>query len=108
GCRGGLVLVWGAACLVSGLADLRKPSEVSGQVLRLRIRGTENHPRRYVGVDDGRSTNVLAWRVGPEVYSGLQQGQTVRAVVTRFLGHVRSVEATGQGLAEEVTDQAVP
>ena len=53
-------------------------------------------------------TNVLAWRVDPEVYSGLQQGQTVRALVTRFLGHVRSVEATGEGLAEEVIDQAVP
>jgi hypothetical protein len=95
GAVGGLVLAWGSLCLVSALADLRKPTEVMGQVLRLRIRGTENHPRRFVGVDDGRSTKVLAWRVAPEVYSGLQQGQTVRAVVTRFLGHVRSVEGSG-------------
>ena len=108
GVLGGLVLVWGSACLVSALADLRQPSEVSGQVLRLRIRGSENHPRRYVGVDDGRSTNVLAWRVTPGLYAGLQQGQTVRALVTRFLGHVRSVEVTGEGSAEEVTDRAVP
>jgi hypothetical protein len=92
---GGLVLLAGSLCLVSALADLRKPSEVAGQVLRLRIRGTENHPRHYVGVDDGRSSKVLAWRVAPELYAGLQQGQTVRAVVTRFLAHVRSVEPSG-------------
>ena len=111
GVVGGLVLLGGSLCLVSALADLRQPGEVVGQVLRLRVRGTKNHPRHYVGVDDGRSTKVLAWRVAPEVYPGLQQGQTVRVVVTRFLGHVRSVEVTGdgsaEGSAEEVTDQAV-
>jgi Predicted membrane protein (DUF2207) C-terminal domain len=95
GAVGGLVLVWGSLCLVSALADLRKPSEVEGQILRLRVRGTENHPRHYVGVDDGRSTKVQAWRVSPELYAGLQQGETVRAVVTRLLGHVRSVEPSG-------------
>jgi hypothetical protein len=95
GILGGLVLLGGSLCLVSALADLRKPSEVVGQVLRLRVRGSEDHPRHYVGVDDGRSSKILAWRVAPELYPGLQQGQTVRAVVTRFLGHVRSVEASG-------------
>jgi hypothetical protein len=102
GAVGGLVLIWSSVCLVSALADLRNPGEVMGQVLRLRIRGTENHRRHYAGVDDGRSSGVLAWRVDPTLYAGLQQGQTVRAVVTRFIGHVRSVEVTSEG----ATDQA--
>jgi hypothetical protein len=106
GAVAGLVLLGGSLCLVSALADLRQPGQVVGQVLRLRVRGTENHRRHYVGVDDGRSTKVLAWRVAPPLYAGLQQGQTVRAVVTRFLGHVRAVDVTGEGAAE-LSDQPV-
>jgi hypothetical protein len=83
------------------LADLRAPAEVAGQIIRLRVRGTENHRRYYAGVDDGRSSKVLAWRVAPEVYAGLQQGQTVRGVVTRLLGYVRSMAAIEEGAAQD-------
>ena len=107
---GGIVLLGGSLCLVMALADLRQPAEVAGQVIRLRVRGTENHRRHYAGVDDGRSTKVLAWRVAPEVYAGLEQGQTVRAVVTKLLGYVRSLAATEEraALDQEMTRSAFP
>jgi hypothetical protein len=95
GVVGGLVLLGGSLCLVMAVADLRRPAEVVGQVLRLRIRGTENHRRYYAAVDDGHSTKVMAWLVVPALYGQLDQGQTVRAVVTRFLGHVKSIVSAG-------------
>jgi hypothetical protein len=92
GVLGGLVLAWGLVCVASALADMRKPIEVVGEVLRLRMRGDENHRRQYAAVDDGRSPRILAWRVSPDTYATLEQGQTVRADVTRFLRYVRSMD----------------
>jgi hypothetical protein len=107
GIVGGLILLAGSICLVTAIADLRQPTEVEGQILRLRVRGTEDHRRHYVGVDDGQSSKVMAWLVAPGVYAGLQQGQTVRAVVTRFLGYVRSLEVRSNAAAKEFSDEVL-
>jgi hypothetical protein len=100
GVVGGLLLLGGALCLVMALADLRASTQVTGQVVRLRVRGGENHRRYFAGVDDGRSPKVLAWVVAPSVYATLRQGQTVRADVTRFLGFVRSLDQSSLDPAE--------
>jgi Predicted membrane protein (DUF2207) C-terminal domain len=92
GVAAGAVLLWGAICLVSGLFDLGRPSTVVGRVLRARVRGSDDHPRYYAAVDPGGTQKISAWSVGGDAYAGLQQGEDVRAVVTRTLAHVRSLE----------------
>jgi hypothetical protein len=74
-------------------ADLVSPgAEVTGRVLRLRARGSENDERHYVAVDNGRSDHIRAWRVSSTIYAGLQQDQDVKAEVTRGLHYVRAID----------------
>jgi hypothetical protein len=82
--------VSGGLLLASGVADLLTPRRtVEGQVLRVRRKGDDDHPRWYVAVDDGSVDHIRAWRASP---GGAAQGATVRASVTRWLGHVRGLE----------------
>jgi hypothetical protein len=97
GIIGGLVLAIGAFLLMSGAADLKAPGEVTGEVVRLRAFGDENHRRYYVGVDDGKAPSVRAWPVRHDVFVRLDQGDVVRVTVTPNLGHVRSIQAVAQG-----------
>lgn len=105
-------LAWSVVQILSGLVDLVAAREVDGLVLRrrLRSRATPLAPRAvrwaidrayatraersrwFVAVDDATSDVVAAWSVGAAVYDRLHQGQRVHAVVTRVLGHVRSIE----------------
>ena len=81
--RGAWMALAGAAHLVSGRR------RVEGRVLRVRRRGDDDHPRWYVAVDDGTAPRVRVRRSRPE---GVAQGATVRADVTRWLAHVRTLE----------------
>jgi Predicted membrane protein (DUF2207) len=87
-----VAMLWGAWVLVSGLFDLGRPAEVRGRVLRLRNRGSSDHPRYFAAVDPGEVGSIRAWRVSAVQYGSLDQGEDVRAVVTGSLGHVRSIE----------------
>ena len=80
----------GAWMAFAGLADLVSgPQTVEGRVLRVRRRGDDEHVRWYVAVDDGTSPRIRAWRTPP---TGIAQGSTVRAEVTKWLGQVRNIE----------------
>lgn len=86
GVRGGSMLLTGAVDLVSRW----RPAE--GLVLRVRRRGSDDHPRWYVAVDDGTADRIRAWQVSA---GSVGQGSTARANVTRWLAHVRDLEAVG-------------
>jgi hypothetical protein len=88
----GLAMLWGAFVLVSGLFDVGKPVEIRGRVLRLRTRGSNDHPRYMAAVDPGEVSSIRAWRVTSLQYGSLDQGEDVRALVTTSLRHVRSIE----------------
>jgi Predicted membrane protein (DUF2207) len=82
-----LVVVW-------ALVDLGSTREVTGQVLRLRTFGDDDHKRHYVAVDDGTSATIRAWRLKPELYSSLRQYEIVTGTVTRNLRYVRAISQT--------------
>jgi hypothetical protein len=87
-----VAMLWGAYVLISGLFDLGRPAQVRGRVLRLRNRGSTDHPRYFAAVDPGGVGSVRAWRVSAMQYHLLSQGQDVLAVVTSSLRHVRSID----------------
>lgn len=91
-----------AVMIVLAIGDLWSTREVTGQILRLRARGSEDDEKRlYVAVDDGASSTIRAWRVRSEVYEGLAQDEVVTATVTRSLRYVRSIRtATATARAE--------
>jgi hypothetical protein len=66
---------------------------VTGQILRLRTRGSDDKKRHYVAVDDGASPTIRAWLVKPELYAPLRQDQVVTATLTPHLRYVRSIRA---------------
>ena len=82
----------GVALVAMAFADLGEPVAVTGQVLRLRVFGSEKKQRHYVAVDDGTSGTIRAWRVEPGQYRLLAQGQRVTATLTRGLRCVRSIQ----------------
>jgi hypothetical protein len=86
----------GLSMLVTGVADLVRPRRsVAGRVLRVRMRGDDDHHYWHVAVDDGTSDRVRAWRVDhrPDV----RQGDTVRARVSPWLAHVTDLETVERG-----------
>lgn len=85
-------LTWGVPVLVRAIPDLWSSDRVSGQVLRIRERGSEKRRRRYIAVDDGRSDRIRAWIVLPAIDPILQQGDVVTSRVSRHLRHVFSME----------------
>ena len=85
------VVVGAAVLIIRAVSDLSSTAEVTGEILRLRTRGSDDKTRHYVAVDEGTSTTVLAWRVKSEQYAGLEQQEVVTASVTRCLGYVHSI-----------------
>jgi hypothetical protein len=85
-----LASVVGAAMILTGVGDLlRGRAEVTGRVLRLRERGSDEKTYWYVAVDDGTNPTVRAWRV--KTLPQITQGATVQALVTPALSHVREL-----------------
>ncbi len=81
------VALVGAALLVGGVADLiRRRRAVEGRVLRVRVRGDDQHRIWHLAVDDGGSDRIRAWRLGSAPAG--HPGSTVRARVSPWLRHV--------------------
>ena len=103
------VVVGAAVLIIRAVADLSSAREVTGEILRLRTRGSDDDKRRYyVAVDDATATTVRAWRVKPEQYHGLEQHEVVAASVTRYLGYVhefRHVPAAGAAEPQPVAGE---
>jgi hypothetical protein len=78
---------------VQAALDLFTRHSVTGEVVRLRVKGSDDAKRHYVAVDDGTSKSIRAWVVQPHIYAGLAQGDVVSATVSPRLGYVRSIEA---------------
>src|SRR5437867_10994395 len=89
-------LVVGVAVIVMAWSDWRSGVEVTGPILRLREFGDEKHRRYYVAVDDGRSSSIRAWRVSPQRYTGLEQGEQVTVRLTRNFCCVRWIIPAGE------------
>jgi Predicted membrane protein (DUF2207) len=92
----GLLLIVPAVAVVVGVAlaimaarDLTSMLEVTAPIVRLRTFGDDDDRRYYVGVDDGGSRSIRAFRVRPAVYAGLEQGEVVTVRHTGNLGCVR-------------------
>jgi hypothetical protein len=78
--------------LARSFADLpTTPVAVEGEILRLRTIGDRGKQRYYAAVDDGSSARTRAFVVQPALYAGLEQGELVRATVTRHLRYVRGI-----------------
>jgi hypothetical protein len=91
---GAAIFLVGASMLVGGGSDLfRTRRTVEGRVLRLRVRGDDQHRFWHVAVDDGSTDRVRAWRV--KVSPPISQGGTARARVSPWLGHVADLQSTG-------------
>lgn len=88
---GTFAVLAGLTMLAAGFADLVRPRRtVEGRVLRVRERSDgRDHRYWHVAVDDGTTDRIRAWRVDDE--PRVAQGDTVRASVSRALGHVRDL-----------------
>jgi hypothetical protein len=62
-------------------------------VLRLRVRGDDQHRYWHVAVDDGTTDRVRAWRV--RTSPPVSQGGGARARVSPWLRHVAGLESVG-------------
>jgi hypothetical protein len=80
----GYAFVAAGKLLSGGLADLASRRDVEGMVLRAR----KFDDRCYVAVDEGRARKLWAWRVRPEIYSGLSEHAGVTGRVSDHLGYV--------------------
>jgi len=97
-----LVGVLGAALvvgvpLVSLVLDAGGRSTVEGQVVRLRGKVRKQNERQttydyYVALDDGTSRTVHALGTAEDRWSGLVEGDVVRATVARRIGWIHGVE----------------
>jgi hypothetical protein len=90
---GGLLLAGGLYVVIAAALDLFTRVDVTGQVLRLRRFGSSDKHTYHVAVDDGRSIRVRAWIVPRALYSGVTEGDVVRATVSPNLGYVHSLQA---------------
>jgi hypothetical protein len=93
--------------MMEALTDLWSTREATGQILRLRVRGSDDDKRHYVAVDDGVATTIRAWLVEPGLYMPLVQYQIVTVTMTRSLRHVRSIEVVDSS-TEEAAESRVP
>jgi hypothetical protein len=87
-----MIAVGGVVLSVRAALDLFSTNEVTGEIVRLRLRRSEDSSEYLVAVDDGTSQTVRAWAVRPDVYTGLEQGDVVTVRVTPRLGYIHSIE----------------
>lgn len=112
--------LWNLARAGLGVVDLGVSREVEGVVLRRRLfrpasttaTGLEawwarRRERRYLAVDEGSGDAVAAWRVRPEVFGAVGQGDRVRASVTPQLGYVRAIESVATAEEPVAPEEAV-
>jgi hypothetical protein len=115
------IVAWATARAVLGLSDVFARKTVEGVILRRRLvltgqwlprpvqwaaySGTDDHGlprdarrrrRRYVAIDDGTSSRVVAYLVRPAIFGQADQGDTVRARVSPRLGYVADLQITAR------------
>jgi hypothetical protein len=94
------VLVYGAALVWRGAADVGKRLPCEGVVLRRKEIVSSNDSGThttavYLAVYDGQGAEVRALRCTPQVASDVRPGTLVRATISPRLAHVYSVERLG-------------
>jgi hypothetical protein len=95
-----LAFAYGVSMLWSGAADIGKRRTLDGEVLRRKEIVTHSDSGStttavYLAVYDGNGGEVRALRCTPQVASGVDAGEVVRATVSPHLAHVYSVERRG-------------
>jgi hypothetical protein len=107
-----LLALWSVPLLIRSIMDLFSTYQVTGPVLRARRRGTDERPRFYVAVDDGKSPRIRALRVGGPTYAQVAEGGWVRATCTRNLRYVSSMEVAappgGAGQGDAAASGGLP
>src|SRR5207253_2524095 len=63
--------------LVRAVADLFLAGQRTGVVVRARVRGQDRSVRHYVGIDDGSTDRIRAYKVGPGLYGQAPEGSHV-------------------------------
>ena len=96
----GLLVAYSVLQLARGVADLFLVRQRSGVVVRARVRGDERSRRWYLGIDDGSTDRIRAYRVGPGLYQQAPEGSHVTLTVTRVLGYVSAVAPTASTPAD--------
>jgi hypothetical protein len=100
-------VLFGIAVAVMAVQDQWSATEVTGPILRLRTFGGEDDDQRhYVAVDDGSSRTITAWRLDPEKYARLSQGDLVTVTATPYLGRVRSIDDVQSADLDSARDAA--
>jgi len=81
--------------LALGVADIGRRRDIAGEVLRVRTvtMGREHtSPMREIVIDDGRQPVARPCYANPPRTAWVEEGRTVRAVVSPHLGHVFELE----------------
>lgn len=96
--------------ILQSLADLWSTRDVTGQILRLRVFSERDEEKRhYVAIDDGTSSpTIRAFRVKPELYTPLEQGEVVTATLTPNLRYVRAIRPAASETGTEAATARVP
>ena len=94
------VFTYGVVMLWSGASDVGKRMNVEGEVLRRkelvsRSNSGSSTTAVCLAVYNGTGSEVRALKCTPQVASGTDAGEVVRATVTPHLGHVYSLERLG-------------
>jgi hypothetical protein len=96
GALGALILLRSLPQILLGLMDVFARKEVSGRVLRCRVRSSlvpypaneQSYSRYFVALDDGHTTAVDAYRVSAKKYPSFYQGQEVVLTISPRLGYL--------------------
>jgi len=95
-----IAFAYGGGTFWSGATDIGRRRTLEGEVLRRKDVVTHNDSGSsttavYLAVYDGNGAEIRALRCTPQVASGVDAGDVVRATVTPHLGHVYQVERLG-------------
>lgn len=95
-----IAFAYGGGTFWSGATDIGRRRTFEGEVLRRKDVVTHNDSGSsttavYLAVYDGNGAEIRALRCTPQVASGVDAGDVVRATVTPHLGHVYQVERLG-------------
>ena len=92
-----VAFAYGGGTFWSGATDIGRRRTLQGEVLRRKEVVTHNDSGSsttavYLAVYDGNGAEIRALRCTPQVASGVDAGDVVRATMTPHLGHVYQVE----------------
>ena len=97
---GVLALAFGLVMLSTAIVDALRVKQVTGEAIRVRRFGSDEHTRFYLAVYLGAGDRVRAWMVRPELYPALTEYEIVTASVGPLIGYVRSVHRASAPASE--------